>query len=116
MKLANRLRDERPWGNFEQFTLNEPTSVKVITAEPNQALSLQYHHKRDEFWYLVEGSGTVVLGDEEIPAKAGDEFFIPRGTKHRVKTGAERIRWLEISFGEFDENDIVRLEDAYGRP
>lgn len=115
MKLQNRLRDDRPWGNFEQFTQNEPTSVKIITAEPNQALSLQYHHTRDEFWYILEGKGTVVLGDEEIGAKAGDEFFIPRETKHRVKTQAERIRWLEISFGEFDENDIVRLEDKYNR-
>ncbi len=115
MELKNRDHEDRPWGSFERFTLNEKTTVKVISANPHQALSLQYHNHRDEFWRILSGSCTVALDGTETPAKTGDEFFIPRLTRHRVKTTDDAAVWLEISFGEFDETDIVRLEDLYNR-
>lgn len=115
MQLKNKLTVAKPWGKFEQFTLNEKSSVKIISANPKSALSLQYHHNRDELWRILNGEGEVIIGDETKSAKAGDEFFIPRLAKHRLQTKDSAVEWLEISFGEFDENDIVRLEDKYGR-
>ncbi|HOX96793.1 MAG TPA: phosphomannose isomerase type II C-terminal cupin domain [bacterium] len=107
--------ENRPWGNFRQFCLNSKVTVKILTVKANSVLSLQYHTQRSEFWRVVKGEGFVVKNDEEIPAQEGDEFFIPQGTNHRLKTGDKEMQVLEISFGNFDENDIVRLEDNYGR-
>ncbi len=110
------LQVEKPWGRFEQYTHNLPSTVKVITVQPDGALSLQYHHRRDELWVVLDAGARIELGDEVLNPKAGDKVFIPRTTSHRlsaVEGGSVRI--LEVSFGEFDEGDIVRLEDVYGR-
>lgn len=111
----DKYTEERPWGKFEQFCHNEPVTVKIITVNPNSKLSLQYHYHRDEFWRIVAGSGQIVLGDETIDVKKGDEFFIPKVTKHRMMTTDAVMEVLEVSFGVFDENDNVRLEDDYDR-
>ncbi len=113
--LKNRHTEHRPWGSFDQFALNEASTVKVIAVEPNQRLSLQTHTKRAEFWYILQGQGEVTVGETVHAAKAGDEFEIPVGTAHRAASGAEGLTFLEVSLGEFDEHDEVRLEDAYGR-
>ncbi len=113
--LQNYEKETRPWGDFERFTLNEKTTIKIITVNAGEEFSLQTHEHRDEFWRVISGSGTVRIGDEEKEAKEGDTFFSARGTKHRVQGGPEGISFLEIAFGEFDENDITRLEDKYGR-
>ncbi|MFT4250130.1 MAG: phosphomannose isomerase type II C-terminal cupin domain [Candidatus Woesearchaeota archaeon] len=107
--------ETRPWGRFERLTHNEKTTVKIITVEANQQLSLQYHNHREEYWRVLEGKGEVVLGEETLAAKKEDEFFIPTRTKHRMQTKNEQMIVLEISYGEFDEEDIIRLEDKYGR-
>lgn len=107
--------DERPWGKFEQFTSNEASTVKILTINPHQRFSLQYHHHRDEFLRVLSGPAKVTIGDQEISANKGDEFFIPRETKHRVEATGSPVEFLEISFGDFDENDIVRVADDFGR-
>ena len=109
------LIDKRPWGQFKQFTHNEPTTVKILTVEPHQELSLQYHEHRKEFWKVLSGSGVIQIEDEHIAVKKGDEFTILEKRKHRVSAESEQLEVLEISYGEFDENDIIRLEDKYGR-
>ncbi|UCD04589.1 MAG: phosphomannose isomerase type II C-terminal cupin domain [Candidatus Woesearchaeota archaeon] len=110
-----KYSEKRPWGNFEQFCKNEKCTVKMITVNPNEKLSLQYHNDRDEFWRVVLGSGVVVIRDEEIKCKENDEFFIQKGTNHRIITKDSMMKLLEISFGDFDEKDIIRLEDKYNR-
>ncbi|OIO19386.1 MAG: mannose-6-phosphate isomerase [Candidatus Magasanikbacteria bacterium CG_4_10_14_0_8_um_filter_32_14] len=110
-----KYTEERPWGKFEQFCHNEQVTVKIITVKPNSKLSLQYHHKRDEFWRVVGGSGQIVLGKKIIDVNIGDEHYIPKETKHRMIAKDEKLEIMEIAFGEFDENDIVRLEDDYNR-
>ncbi|MFC1721599.1 phosphomannose isomerase type II C-terminal cupin domain [Patescibacteria group bacterium] len=111
----DKLTQEKPWGKFEQFAHNQTCTVKILLVNPGEQLSLQYHHHRDEFWRVISGTAEIVLGDEILSARAGDEFFIPRGTKHRIQTKDSATEILEISFGEFDEEDIVRLEDKYNR-
>lgn len=107
--------EKRPWGDFRRFTLNEPSTVKLLSVKTGQAFSLQYHDKRDEFWRVLSGSPDVIVGDRKETAHAGDEFFITRGVNHRILAGDEDALILEIAFGEFDENDIIRLEDDYHR-
>lgn len=113
--LRNHEKEDRPWGNFERFTENEPTTVKILTINPGEAFSLQTHAKRDEFWRIMSGSGVVHINEEDHPAAAGDSFYIPRGTVHRATGGETTLSILEIAFGEFEETDITRIEDKYGR-
>jgi mannose-1-phosphate guanylyltransferase/mannose-1-phosphate guanylyltransferase/mannose-6-phosphate isomerase len=111
----NIIDETRPWGNFRQFTHGEPTTVKILTVKVGEAFSLQYHHSRDEFWKVLSGTPIVTVGDVTETAEVGQEFFITHGTQHRVSAGNTDATILEISFGQFDETDIVRLEDNYGR-
>lgn len=113
--LKNYQKEERPWGDFERFTLNETTTVKIVTVKANEAISLQTHDHRDEFWRVIQGSGTIRIGDTDHAAKTGDSYFSPRHSEHRVEGGPEGLAFLEIAFGDFDEKDITRLEDKYGR-
>lgn len=116
MQPPKPYREERPWGEFVEFTKNTPTTVKIITVKPGEILSLQKHANRDEFWHIISGQGSVVIGEETISVFPGQDYFVVRGTKHRLAGGqSESLVILEISFGDFDENDIERLEDRYGR-
>src|SRR5918994_7619370 len=108
---------EKPWGKFEQYTHNMLSTVKVITVDPGSSLSLQYHHWRDELWVVLDDGAEIQLGDTFFRPRGGERIFIPRTTVHRLSAVDDRpVRILEISFGKFDEDDIVRLDDVYGRP
>ncbi len=113
--LNSYLKDICPWGNFEQFTLNEKTTVKILTVNPNEEFSLQKHNQRKEFWKIISGSGSITIGEETKTVSIGDTFIIEPNTKHRASAYEIPLVILEISFGEFDENDIERFEDDYGR-
>lgn len=113
--LANYEKEERPWGGFERFTLNEKTTVKIITVNEGESISLQTHEHRDEFWRVLKGSGVIRIGDTDNDAREGSQFFCPRGSEHRVTGGIGGTIFLEIAFGDFSESDIRRLEDRYGR-
>jgi mannose-6-phosphate isomerase-like protein (cupin superfamily) len=107
--------EKRPWGEFRLFSKNETTTVKLISVDAEKSLSLQYHNQRSEFWRVISGHPTIIVGDKIVSATPGDEFFIPEKTPHRIRTTDGPAQILEISFGQFDEEDIVRLEDEYGR-
>ena len=109
------IKVEKPWGEFEQYTHNLPSTVKIITVAAGGTLSRQYHHHRDELWVVLDEGARVELDDAVLEPAVGEKLFIPRETVHRLCSVAGPVRILEISFGEFDEEDIVRLEDVYGR-
>jgi mannose-1-phosphate guanylyltransferase/mannose-1-phosphate guanylyltransferase/mannose-6-phosphate isomerase len=113
--ITNYEKVERPWGNFERFTLNERSTVKILALNAGGELSLQTHQHRDEFGRVIRGSGVVHIKDKEIEVHEGDTFFVPRYMEHRVIAGSDGLAYLEISFGYFDENDEERLADQYGR-
>jgi len=116
MEKLNVFQIERPWGNFRQFIENNSCTVKVITVNPNEQLSLQSHAKRAEFWHILKGSGKIDIDENEFDASEGKEFEIKIGSKHRVYAGSYGMTFLEIAVGEFDENgDIIRYADKYGR-
>jgi mannose-1-phosphate guanylyltransferase/mannose-6-phosphate isomerase len=106
---------KKPWGNFKQYTLNEPTTVKIITVEPGQCLSKQSHRMRDELWIPLDEGAKMEIGDRKIHPKKEEEIWIPRNVVHRLSAKDKRVRILEISFGTFDEEDVIRYEDKYGR-
>ncbi len=107
--------EKRPWGDFRQFLLNQKATVKILTIRPGQEFSLQRHKKRTEFWRVLSGIPRITIGRKTHKAKDGDEFVIPRGEIHRIGAGRTTVKILEISTGNFDEHDNVRLEDRYGR-
>lgn len=108
--------EQRPWGGFRTFAENTDCTVKVITLAPQQALSLQHHAQRDELWVVLDDGVEVTIGDQVVVATQNQEFFVPKGTVHRLQSRSEHdTRVLEVAFGEFDEDDIVRVEDRYGR-
>lgn len=110
-----KYTEKRPWGKFEQFTHNEKSTVKIITVNPKQRLSLQYHKKRKEFWRFLDNPAKVTIGKKTIRVKKGQEVVIPKKTLHTVEAFNKPVRFLEIAFGNFDEDDIVRIKDIYGR-
>jgi len=111
----NIIETQKPWGSFRQFTFNEQTTVKILEILKDKKLSLQYHHNRDEFWRVLSGRVRLYIGEDSAIYEAGSEVFIPKETKHRIEGLADISDILEISFGTFDENDIVRLDDDFGR-
>lgn len=115
MIKPNIFQIERPWGNFRQFTNNESSTVKILTVNPNESLSLQSHNNRSEFWHIISGSGIVEIGEDKVETTVGDEHEIKTGEKHRLSAGPAGIQVLEIALGEFKEEDITHFEDKYGR-
>lgn len=104
----------RPWGDFKQFALNEKCSVKVLEIDKNESTSLQKHKNRRESWYFLT-DGWVQVGEKIWKAKKGETIKIGKLKKHRIFSKGGEIKVLEISYGDFSENDEVRLEDKYGR-
>ena len=115
MQPPKPYREERPWGEFVEFARNTPSTVKIITVNAGQAFSLQTHAKRDEFWRVISGDGTIEIGGTKVSIEIGGDHFVPRAMAHRITAGTSTVVVLEVSLGDFDEKDIVRLEDRYGR-
>lgn len=107
-------KEERPWGDFIRFTQNEKSTVKIIHVNKGESLSLQYHKKRTEFWFVISGNGSAQIGDDTLVLLPQNLYTVPKGISHRINAKTN-IAILEISYGVFDENDIVRLSDKYGR-
>ena len=89
----------------------------IPTVAPGQKLSLQYHNKRAEHWVLTQGSALVQIDDEEFKTEEGEYRYIPLGNKHRLTNlGQKELVLIEVQIGDYlGEDDIVRLEDIYGR-
>ncbi len=107
--------EEKPWGWFRTFALNEVSTVKLLFIKKGEVFSLQKHQNRDEFWRVLVGNPEIVIGERTISAKPADEFVIDREVEHRIHAPTNDVEVLEISRGEFDENDNERIEDKYGR-
>ena len=116
MPSREKVVDFRPWGKFTQYAHNQKVTVKIIEIQPYQRLSLQRHQHRDEYWVPLDDGLVATISGERIGLISSKEVYIPRGTTHTIENlNYERARFLEIAFGHFDENDIERLDDKYGR-
>jgi mannose-6-phosphate isomerase-like protein (cupin superfamily) len=105
---------KRPWGVFKQFVLNKKCTVKIIEIKPRQELSLQKHKKRKENWYFLS-PGAVQIGERRKKVKEGEMVEIGKNVSHKILAGDKIVRVLEISLGNFSENDEIRIEDKYNR-
>jgi len=109
------LIDKKPWGFEKIFTKNKKTSVKILNIKPGKRNSLQMHKNRSEFWYIMDNPIKAVIGNKIYLLKKGDSITINKKYKHRIMGLEKPAQILEISFGKFDEKDIKRFEDDFGR-
>ncbi len=111
------MEERRPWGRFIVLEDRDTYKVKRIEVLPGQRLSYQKHVRRSEHWMIVGGECRVTLDGRDVDLCSGQTVDIPAGAAHRVaNTGLSLLTFIEIQHGTyFGEDDIVRLEDDYGR-
>ncbi|MGE5145797.1 MAG: mannose-1-phosphate guanylyltransferase/mannose-6-phosphate isomerase, partial [Candidatus Eiseniibacteriota bacterium] len=107
----------RPWGTYQTIDLGTGYQVKRITVKPGAKLSLQKHAKRAEHWVVVNGTAKITRNDEVFELKRDGSTYIPLGAVHRLENvGKDLLELIEVQSGDYlGEDDIVRLEDTYGR-
>lgn len=110
-------RVHRPWGTYETTDRGERFQTKRIIVKPGHGLSLQLHHRRSEHWIVVSGTARVTIGDEVRLIHENESTYIPAGTVHRLENPTDYpLHLIEVQCGDYlGEDDIVRLEDKYGR-
>ncbi len=110
-------REQRPWGSFTVLDDGASHKVKRIEVAPGRRLSYQRHHRRAEHWFVVSGRACATLDGVAREVTTGTAIDIPVGCAHRVENvGDEPLVFVEVQHGEyFGEDDIVRLEDDFGR-
>ena len=116
-KILDDRESYRPWGHYENLLERDDHKVKEIIVKPGKRLSLQQHQHRAEHWTVVSGVAQVTVGEQETLLKPGQTVEIPKGAVHRIMNpGNIPLVFVEVQTGEyFGEDDIIRLEDDYGR-
>jgi mannose-6-phosphate isomerase len=109
--------DERPWGSYTVLEDADGHKVKRLEVLPGKRLSYQKHERRAEHWFIVRGNAIVTLDGEDIALSAGHAIDIPLGAAHRIaNAGDDLLMFIEVQHGSyFGEDDIIRLEDDFGR-
>ncbi len=107
----------RPWGSYEGIDKGDRFQVKRIAVKPGASLSLQMHHHRAEHWIVVKGTARVTNGEKSFLVSENESTFIPLGRQHRLENpGKVDLEMIEVQSGSYlGEDDIVRIEDVYGR-
>jgi mannose-1-phosphate guanylyltransferase/mannose-6-phosphate isomerase len=128
-KLVERLRADRryehalhrevfrPWGSYDSIDVGQRFEVKRLAIKPGGILSLQMHHHRAEHWVVVSGTARVTRGEETFLLEENQSTYIPVGVQHRIENpGRIPLHIIEVrSGGYLGEDDIVRIDDRYGR-
>lgn len=109
------MMHEKPWGTYEILLEEENYKVKRISVNPYQQFSLQYHNYRDEYWTIVGGDGKIIIDGSEYSTLTKTSFYIPKQSVHRACSNSDGLIFIEVQIGKCDEDDIVRLQDDYGR-
>ncbi|MEC9247137.1 MAG: mannose-1-phosphate guanylyltransferase/mannose-6-phosphate isomerase [Pseudomonadota bacterium] len=123
LRAANRTehmdhrRVYRPWGDYDSIDCGNRYQVKRITVKPGAKLSVQKHHHRSEHWVVVRGTARVLKGEETITLTENQSTYIPLGEIHALENpGKIPLELIEVQSGSYlGEDDIIRLEDRYGR-
>jgi mannose-1-phosphate guanylyltransferase/mannose-6-phosphate isomerase len=123
--LERRRRNEhtlhrkvhRPWGWYDSIDAGDRFQVKRIMVKPGASLSLQMHHHRAEHWIVVRGTAEVTCGERTVLLTENQSTYIPLGERHRLRNpGKVPLEIIEVQSGSYlGEDDIVRMEDVYGR-
>jgi mannose-1-phosphate guanylyltransferase/mannose-6-phosphate isomerase len=123
LKAANRpehlfhRKVYRPWGSYDSIDMGDRFQVKRITVKPGASLSLQKHHHRAEHWIVVSGTAEVTRDDDVFLISENQSTYLPLGAVHRLRNpGKVSLELIEVQSGSYlGEDDIVRMEDVYGR-
>ena len=109
--------EERPWGNYTVLYTDKDCQVKKLVVNPGKRISLQSHKLRAEHWFIVSGEGIAELDGKQKEVGPGDSIDVPIGSMHRISSeGPKPLVFIEVQTGEsFDEGDIVRYQDDFGR-
>ena len=107
----------RPWGNYTVLAKNKDFLIKKIVVNPQGVLSYQSHDPRSEHWVIIDGEASVTNGEETLTLIKGESTYIPIGVVHSLENKTSQIlEIIEVQSGIYlGEDDIVRLEDIYGR-
>ncbi len=116
-EAVHHRRVFRPWGDYNDIDEDTRFRVKRIIVKPGGILSLQKHKHRSEHWVVVKGVAVVTTGEEVSELHENQSTYIPKGVIHRLENkGKEPLHLIEVQVGDYvGEDDIVRLEDTYGR-
>ena len=109
--------EKRPWGNYHIIAKNTGYQIKEIKVNKESKLSLQKHKSRSEFWQIVKGESKITIEGDKFFLKEKQHIYIPKNTIHRIENiGKEDLIFIEIQLGQnLNEDDIIRIEDDYGR-
>jgi len=116
-EAAEHLTTYRPWGSYTILEEGERYKIKRIVVNPEERLSLQKHYHRSEHWVVIRGAAKVTIGEKEIIIHENESVYVPKSTLHRLENpGKVPLEIIEVQNGEYvGEDDIVRVEDIYGR-
>ncbi len=109
--------EKRPWGSYTVLCEGPGYKVKKVSVSPGQRLSYQFHSRRQEHWMLVEGVATITLEGKEYRLEVGQTFNVPMGARHSLANASTiPMSIIEVQRGDYTgEDDIVRLDDDFGR-
>ena len=109
--------ENKPWGSFINIFKDQNCRVKKLIVMPGEALSLQLHQYRSEHWIVIKGKARVTIGDKIFNLEKDQSIYIPKKVPHRLENPDDEVlEVIEIQIGEYlEEDDIIRLEDKYGR-
>ena len=107
----------RPWGFYKSVWLNSNGQAKILSINVDSELSLQKHKRREEHWIVTKGKGLARIGDTLIDLYPGKYIFVPKECKHQIINNSQSQLFIsEVQLGDyFDEDDIIRYSDKYGR-
>lgn len=109
------MTEQRAWGSYQILGEN-PACVKILTVNPNSRLSLQVHEHRAEVWYALQPGLQAVIGDNLVMLEPLHRYRVSVGQKHRlINPTSEPLQIVELMYGFYDEADIFRIQDDYGR-
>ena len=115
---TKKKRESRPWGSFEILASGPGFQTKRLTLKAESRLSLQWHRHRDETWVVARGTAKITIGEEETTIGRGETAFVARNVHHRIEniSSVEPLEIFEVQTGDYlGEDDIVRIEDDFGR-
>ncbi|MGD9539193.1 MAG: mannose-1-phosphate guanylyltransferase/mannose-6-phosphate isomerase [Alphaproteobacteria bacterium] len=116
-EAAGHALVHRPWGSYEEIRAGARYKVKLIRVKPGAALSLQYHNRRAEHWVVVGGEAVITHGDTTTRLAPDQSLYVPLGVRHRLANPGDAVlEVIEVQTGDYlEEDDIIRLDDRYGR-
>ncbi len=116
-EVLEHVTTYRPWGSYTVLEEGERYKIKRVVVNPGARLSLQKHFHRSEHWVVIKGTAKVTIGDKETYIHENESAYVPKSTPHRLENpGRVQLEIIEVQNGEYvGEDDIVRMEDVYGR-